>query len=615
MIKSDRNLSLLLFIFLLVVNAILRFYESGTFSLSNDELSAIYRSDFNNFTDLIQGGVIATDPHPAGVQIFLYYWTKVFSSVFAIRFPFILSGLLSLVFIFLLFKSWIGEQRALLAVTLYSLMQFTLIHGQLARPYAMGILFVSAFVWSWDKIVNEGKLKSISTIVFIVAGTLSCYVHYYAALVVGIVGLTGIFPAIKRGILLPYLLFGLVSILLFLPHISITMVQLSKGSLTSWIDPAGGDFITNHLFQLLNNSIVMLIGVSLLILLSFFSFIRSGESDLKPLIYSSIFFVSPVLVGYLYSHFIGSVLMDRVLYFSAPFFFVIPFMAIPKMKISLRIISFFLLLSLSLTSTFSSGVFFERLYVENFKELALDIKEATANDDNKVRSEEKEVVLVGNYNSPEYINFYSKNDPIHFNIWEIDSDKKLAVYMKLIRNASEDAMLLSWACKYQPIAAVEYGKMYYPNIVFEKSYYNSGIWYLNNRSNKRETVFNRKISKDKLIEEHVEYFDLLKLKTNGNYPEVINVSAEFISDDSKGILLVYSLTSEDGRVLEWRGHHFSDFEIVKGENQIFISFKMPPLQTVNNKIAIYIWNPEGKEIRLKDIVLNSFSDSHYPQLY
>ena len=52
----------------------LRFYDLGDFSLSNDELSAIVRLRANSIIELIQFGVVKTDPHPAGVQIFLYFW-------------------------------------------------------------------------------------------------------------------------------------------------------------------------------------------------------------------------------------------------------------------------------------------------------------------------------------------------------------------------------------------------------------------------------------------------------------------------------------------------------------------------------------------------------------
>ena len=88
---------------------ILRFMDLGSFSLSNDELSAIVRLQVNSFSELIQLGVVKTDPHPAGVQIFLYCWTKLFGmSPFMIRLPFVLFGLLSLVLMYQLFKDWFG---------------------------------------------------------------------------------------------------------------------------------------------------------------------------------------------------------------------------------------------------------------------------------------------------------------------------------------------------------------------------------------------------------------------------------------------------------------------------------------------------------------------------
>jgi len=42
---------------ILFLGLLIRLYHFNTFSLSNDELSAIYRLNFNNLHDLIIGGV------------------------------------------------------------------------------------------------------------------------------------------------------------------------------------------------------------------------------------------------------------------------------------------------------------------------------------------------------------------------------------------------------------------------------------------------------------------------------------------------------------------------------------------------------------------------------
>ena len=65
----------LLLLFIVLVGSILRFWDYGNIPFMHDELSALSRLQFNNFNDLIREGVMLGDTHPAGVQVFLYYWT------------------------------------------------------------------------------------------------------------------------------------------------------------------------------------------------------------------------------------------------------------------------------------------------------------------------------------------------------------------------------------------------------------------------------------------------------------------------------------------------------------------------------------------------------------
>ncbi|MBI9039541.1 MAG: hypothetical protein JEY97_15540 [Bacteroidales bacterium] len=63
----------------IIINAtILRFYKYSSFSLSNDELSALHRLQFDSFGEMIEKGVKLNDVHPAGVQTFLFFRTKLF---------------------------------------------------------------------------------------------------------------------------------------------------------------------------------------------------------------------------------------------------------------------------------------------------------------------------------------------------------------------------------------------------------------------------------------------------------------------------------------------------------------------------------------------------------
>jgi hypothetical protein len=139
----------------LVVAALFRFYPFGEVSLSNDELSALVRTRFPSFNEMIRGGVY-TDFHPAGVQSFLYYWTNLLGeSAFLLRLPFILSGLGSIWLIYRLGSRWFHTAAGLLAAAMFSVLEYSIIYSQLARPYSPGLFFCLLATWYWTNLSEQ----------------------------------------------------------------------------------------------------------------------------------------------------------------------------------------------------------------------------------------------------------------------------------------------------------------------------------------------------------------------------------------------------------------------------------------------------------------------------
>ena len=79
---------------IILTGGILRFYHYDLLPYSYDEFSALFRTRFDNFRDLIHYGVVTTDTHPAGIQVFMYYWVKLFGEgEMMVKLPFMLAGL------------------------------------------------------------------------------------------------------------------------------------------------------------------------------------------------------------------------------------------------------------------------------------------------------------------------------------------------------------------------------------------------------------------------------------------------------------------------------------------------------------------------------------------
>jgi uncharacterized membrane protein len=138
------------FIVVLIVYAIIRFFEFTSWSLTNDELSALVRLNYNSISELITLGIRDNDMHPMGVQLFLWCWTGVFGmDEWIVRLPFVLFGIGALVFIYRAATVLFGKPSALLTVSLFAFLQFPAMYAELARPYSPGLFFSMLMLYGW----------------------------------------------------------------------------------------------------------------------------------------------------------------------------------------------------------------------------------------------------------------------------------------------------------------------------------------------------------------------------------------------------------------------------------------------------------------------------------
>jgi len=204
--KRDNNI--LLFI-ILIVAVILRFWNFPNIPFMADELGALARTHFNSFNDLINKGVL-TDTHPAGIQVFLYYWTKLFGySEMAVKFPFIITGIISIYFIYKIAAYWFNNTVGLIISSFMAVLQYMVMYSQIARPYIGGMFFSILMVWCWTNyLFNSNPKKTKWLIGYIVFSSLCSYDHHFALLFAATVGITGIF-FLKKNTYKGYLIAGL----------------------------------------------------------------------------------------------------------------------------------------------------------------------------------------------------------------------------------------------------------------------------------------------------------------------------------------------------------------------------------------------------------------------
>src|SRR5688572_3815762 len=106
--NKEKRIHLAFLILILVLGALLRLHQINSTSYSKDELSALIRLDYPNLSTLVKEGVKG-DGHPAGVQVFLFYWVKAAgTSEWAVRLPFIFCSIAAIFLIWFLGKEWFG---------------------------------------------------------------------------------------------------------------------------------------------------------------------------------------------------------------------------------------------------------------------------------------------------------------------------------------------------------------------------------------------------------------------------------------------------------------------------------------------------------------------------
>ena len=324
--KLKQNSDWIFLALLLLAGLALRLYHFDGFSLTNDELSAYFRTQYNNFHDLISQGV-AIDYHPAGVQVFLFYQVKVFGhSEAALRFPFVIAGTLAILFTYLFARQWFGSKAALLAAGFIAVLPFPVIYSQIARPYASGLMLSTLLAWLWSVVLHPTprQRKHIYAYAFALALAiaLNLYNHYFSGLLAFIIGISG-FSLVKRETLKPYLLALGLSSLLFLPHLKMTLYHLSKGGLSSWLAAPSWGWIPDHFTVIFGFWLffIVLLAFTLIPELRSPAFSWKGP-QLRIRILLLLFFLLPLAIGFFYSRMVNPVLQHSILIFSMPFLIV-----------------------------------------------------------------------------------------------------------------------------------------------------------------------------------------------------------------------------------------------------------------------------------------------------
>ena len=137
------------FVTLLIIGLIVRLIFMSEQGMSNDELSAWYRTRFSDWDIFWTQGVKVGDMHPAFYQVLLWVWVRIFGdSEWAIRSTSLLFYILNSYLLYRIGSKYFTQLGALLLQGLYIGLTFTVLNTVFARPYNSGIFFLLIAFWA-----------------------------------------------------------------------------------------------------------------------------------------------------------------------------------------------------------------------------------------------------------------------------------------------------------------------------------------------------------------------------------------------------------------------------------------------------------------------------------
>lgn len=592
---------------ILLVASLLRFHNFSELPFTHDEFSTIFRLDYENLTDVIQIGMKELDNHPIGTQVFYYYYTKLFGTgEMAVKFPIIIFGIFSVFMVYVLGRMWYSNTAGLYAASLFTILQYSVATSQVARMYGFGIPFILLTVYFWQYLLGN-QLKWKHVLGFVLSAVMCTYTHYFSMLFVAIVGITGIF-LVQKNNRVKYILSGLAIILIFLPSINIFLYQLGKGGIEGWLGAYKLDYIFTYLKIAFNRS--WFVGAVTIVFPLYF-FIKSIN---KPIFrnLSLIWFLTPFLIGSVYSYFVSNVMHERVLYFSFPFLilFIASFIKKQSFKIELLMVAIIMLVG-------SLSLILERQHYKIFKKHRYKmVAESYMNWQDELNGS-KCIALKYTYNKVDdyYKSFYPDYQPTVNYADSLASIHELVMFLE-----KTDAVYLYFGqAGLSHSTELQIAKHYFPEIV-KYDYTLAGEVYLLKKNSKvdndhcyfnemdhsfKHTVSETKQEGTKHIITSDEYIGTIESKigslifSNNN---IIELKADFMKPDSIGGAMLVSSIEADGEVIDWRGIKLDEFIVSDSlYNTAMYTVPLPDIKfSKNANIKFVIWNPNKVEYKIKD---------------
>ena len=590
--KTSRKLDYILLGVILLVAAVLRLWKLGQVPFMHDEFSALFRLKFDNFHDLIQYGVTQGDSHPAGVQVFLYYWTKLVGwNEFWVKLPFALMGIASVFLIYVIGKQWFNRKTGLLAAAFFAVSQLTIFHSQLARPYAPGLFFVLLMVFFWNKMLfGQKKPSAWVGVGFAFSACLAALAHNFSAAQAGLIFLTGLFFLKKERRSL-YWWSGIGAIALYAPHLPVFYYQtFVNGGIGGWLAKPKSTFLLDFLQYTMNYAPLFMFATGILVVLPFI--LQKPEKRRRPIRWAAIaWFVVILSLAFVYSLLREPIIQYSTLLFCYPFLIITAFSfhRNNSMTMSQTAIAVVAILFIGASSLITNRRHYDLMYRQGYDQIAERMKQ-----DHDSLTDIRFATFTTKAKFPEF--YQSQTDVTRRCIFD-QENHTTTDFRQWLNSDSTEMLGFGWTDYLDPSWETQ-AVAYYPWKLHEDTWFTSKYLTLSKDSvagatyqlqlltDQAQTLWGGEWSKPQYI-----YGDSLDKKT-----DALGIIATIqTSDTIRNCVLVMEVhDAATDTLIQWNGHSDESGTLLPGTNTLAYAIRFDPEKyPVNGKvIKTFLWNKQ-----------------------
>lgn len=627
-----------LFLLILGVSLALRFIPLFDYQYTLDELSGLNRTRFDTFSGLLEGGV-KIDAHPALVQTLIYTLTKLFGySNWIIKLPFLLFGLGAIVYAYLFARRNYSRRAGEIAATFFSFSLVFVFYAPIARMYISGVFFSVALLYHFYEIVFHRSTSAWQYFFLGLFAWLSAMNQHINALFALSVCASG-FLFLKKEQYKAYGITCLLTVLAYLPHLPITLYQLSLGGIGleqgGWLEQPEWYAILFFLKILLGTGGCFAL-VLILVLLRLILHPPTGIGT--KMLYLPVLFLFNYWVVYQYSIHFSPVYQHSVMLFSGVAFLLFV-SGLLDFQNKWLFYSSFSLLSLVLVYTSYVKKDFYRQTLSTVFEYQF---QRTAEYEKKYGAKAIYSVF---FDADEFMEqIYNARYPVHYE-FQMSSDsaaKSLNAFASLLRSLKQDVLVLSSANPLQDALAKVYFPYLIENTVTQANNYRV---YSKRESDKGKIVPGEKSLYEAKIHEGLEFsftygkeeeaqqhtqvadsgvefpmearktYNSLHLK-EGNYL-LLHLKGKALALKNKGLELCISITNpEKSETYQYASAalasaHFARDSVFQLTAGTFIGTKHREMLENQAYCNFYLWNRGQERIRVDDFSIQVIE--HWPQ--